>query len=111
MRDDEGVVQLWTISPNGGEPVQMTWTWYDVESAFTWNADGTRIACVMGGAVGVIDLQTGEVTRHIAPWPAESAPRPEACVFSPDGRHIAYVRPVPAGGAVYNQVFVCDISD
>ena len=24
MRDDRGIVQLWTVSPNGGEPVQVT---------------------------------------------------------------------------------------
>ena len=111
MRDDDGVVQLWTVSPNGGEPTQVTRTGYDIESAFTWSPDGTRIACVIGGAVSVVDVETGRVARNISPWPAESAPRPEACVFSPDGRRIAYVRRVPTRGALYNQVFVCDVPD
>jgi hypothetical protein len=111
MRDDRGVVQLWTVSPNGGEPTQVTWTRYDIESAFTWSPDGTRIACVTGGAVGVIEVETGRVRRYASPWPAESAPRPEACVFSPDGRRIAYVRRVPTRGELYNQVFVCAVPD
>jgi hypothetical protein len=33
------------------------------------------------------------------------APRPEACVFSPDGRQIAYVRPVRDGTHCWNQLF------
>jgi Tol biopolymer transport system component len=111
MRDDDGVIQLWTVSPNGGEPTQVTRTWYDMESAFTWSPDGTHIACVTGGAVGAIEVATGRVTRHISRWPADSVPRAEACVFSPDGRRVAYVRPVPTSGTMYNQVFVCDVPD
>jgi hypothetical protein len=37
-----------------------------------------------------------------------SAPRPEACVFSPDGKRIAYVRQVEKDGGADNQVFVVD---
>ncbi|MCX7667287.1 MAG: hypothetical protein N2112_17285, partial [Gemmataceae bacterium] len=36
-KDDNGVVQLFTISPNGGEPVQRTFHQSDVASAFSWH--------------------------------------------------------------------------
>ena len=38
--------------------------------------------------------------RPAHPAIPDPPPRPEACVFSPDGRRIAYVRPVPTGGRV-----------
>jgi Tol biopolymer transport system component len=108
-RDDSGVVQLWTISPNGGEPVQVTRSPFDIASAFTWSRDGRRIAHVMDNGVCATAVVSGQ-TEQLTPRSSdETAPRPEACVFSPDGSRIAYVRPVPTGGTVYNQVFVCDV--
>ena len=109
MRDDAGVVQLWTVSPNGGEPVQITHNSWDVSSSFTWSSDGQRVAHVMDNSVCVTDVHMGQTVRLTPRSPDETAPRPEACVFSPDGARIAYVRRVPAGGIVYNQVFVCDV--
>ena len=38
--------------------------------------------------------------------------RPEACVYSPDGRRLAIVRGVAEGGAgtqVFNQIFVVEV--
>src|SRR5439155_25949486 len=43
MKDEDGVVQLWTVSPNGGEPVPVTRNRWDVASAFTWDPDGRRV--------------------------------------------------------------------
>jgi Protein of unknown function (DUF3748)/Dipeptidyl peptidase IV (DPP IV) N-terminal region len=111
MRDDGGVVQLWTVSPNGGTPVQITHNPWDIASAVTWNPDGRRIAHVVGNSICVTDTKTGKTVRLTVALTPETFPRPEACVFSPDGRQIAYVRQVPAGLDWYNQVFVCDVPD
>jgi len=111
MRDDAGVVQLWTVSPNGGEPVQITANSLDIASAFTWSPDGRRIAHVLDNSVCVTEPATGRTDRLTPRAPHGSAPRPQACVFSPDGRQVAYVRPVASGDAVYNQLFVCDVPD
>ena len=105
MRDDAGVVHLWTISPNGGTPAQVTRNAWDIASAFTWSADGKRIAHVMDNSVFVTDIGTGASTRVTPRSSDESAPCPEACVFSPDGRAIAFVRRVPSSGQIFNQVF------
>lgn len=118
MRDDASngvgdgvsVVQLWLVSPNGGPPRQLTRDPWDVASSFSWNKDGTAIAYVAGGSVMVVDAATGESRRLTEPPAADQpAPRPEACVFSPDGRQIAFVRPMRgADGAVWNQIFAVD---
>jgi hypothetical protein len=109
MRDDAGVVQLWTVSPNGGPPRQLTSDRWDVASAFTWNRDGSAIAYIADGSVMVFDAVTGDSRRLTTANPAadQQAPRPEACVFSPDGGQIAFVRQVPAAnGTAFNQIFV-----
>jgi hypothetical protein len=107
MKDDDGIVQVWTVSPNGGLPVQVTHNRWDVGSAFSWSPDGEQIAYVMDSSVFVTDVRTGRSTRLTPRSPEASAPRPEACVFSPDGNKIAYVRNVAVeGGKRYNQIFV-----
>ena len=109
MKDDAGVAQLWTVSPNGGEPTPLTRNPRPVASAFTWSPDGRQIAHAMDGSVCVTDAATGE-TRRLTPRGDDAAdgPLPLACVFSPDGTQVAYQRRVthPSDGRRYNQVFV-----
>ncbi len=105
MKDNAGVVQLWAVSPNGGEPRQITRNEFPVASAFTWSPDGRHIAHVMDNSVCLTDTASGSTTRLTARSDAAAAPRPEACVFSPDGRKIAFVRRVSLGDRVANQVF------
>ena len=105
MRDDAGIAQLWTVSPNGSAPKQVTHNPWSVASTFSWSPDGVHIACVMDNSIFVIDAQSGAGTRLTPRSPDDLAPRPEACVFSPDGRAIAYVRRLPLDEGVFNQVF------
>jgi Tol biopolymer transport system component len=105
MRDDTGVVQIWTVSPNGGEPQQLTRNTFDIASTFSWSPDGDTIAYIADGSVFVSDSRTGTATRLTPKLANSTAPRPEACVFSPDGGKIAYVRPVNRNGATFNQIF------
>jgi hypothetical protein len=111
MRDDSGLVQLWTISPNGGTPKQVTRNPWNIASAFSWSPDGRLIACVMDNSVFVIDVHSGLCTRVTSRSPDDLAPRPEACVFSPDGQAIAYMRRVETGGAIFNQVFTVSLKE
>ena len=110
MKDDAGIVQLWTISPSGGEPKQLTRHLWSIASAFTWSPDGRWIAHIMDNSVFITDTATGEGTRLTARTDHLSALRPEACVFSPDGSKIAYVRPMAEDGVVRNQIFVVEVS-
>lgn len=105
-RDDVGVVQLFTVSPLGGEPRQVTDHHASIESAFTWSPAGDRVACLIEGCVCLVDVRDGTMKRLTAPSDGP-APRPEACVFSPDGRRVAHVRPI--GG--FNQIFSVDVTE
>lgn len=106
MKDEAGVVQLWTVSPNGGEPRQLTHNPTGVASAFTWSPDGRGIAHVMDGSVCVTDAATGITSRLTPKIHGNAAPSPLACVFSPDGCAIAYTRAVADDAGEYQQIFV-----
>ncbi len=106
MRDDSGRAQLWTISPNGGDPEQLTSHPFDIASAFSWSPDGKSITYVADNSVFLTDVARRESKRLTKRSNNAHAPRPEACVFSPDGTRISYVRPVEYGGVIGNQVFV-----
>jgi hypothetical protein len=109
-RDDEGVVQIFTVSPAGGEPAQLTRSPWPIASSFTWSPDGRWIACVADGSVCRVDSVAGNLHRLTPPVRDESAPRPEACVFSPDGTRIAYLRQVlDPSGRVHNQIFAVGV--
>ena len=92
MRDDSGIVQLWTVSPNGGEPRQVTFDSRPVASAFTWSPDGKRIAYIADNSVFTVEFSTGRTERRTPRTPDAAAPLPLACVFSPDGTQIAFLR-------------------
>ena len=99
MPDAAGVVQLWTVRPSGGAVVQVTTDPWPIASAFTWTPDGSRIAHVMDGSICLTDVRRGNTTRLTDA--AAGPPRPEACVVSPDGRRVAFVRTVDGWNQVY----------
>ena len=90
MRDDSGVVQIWTVSPNGGEPRQVTFDNWNVASAFTWSPDEKSIAYIADNSVFMVEVLTGRSERKTER--TFDAPLTLACVFSPNGRKIAYLR-------------------
>ncbi|WP_198339764.1 DUF3748 domain-containing protein [Pectobacterium parmentieri] len=100
MRDEAGVAQLWAISPNGGEPRQVTHTEHGVQSAFNWHPDGRSLAFVCDNSIMLCDAKSGELVRMTAR--TDNAPSADAVVFSPDGKHIAYMREIDG----FNQLFV-----
>lgn len=89
MRDDNGVVQLWLISPEGGEPRQLTHNDSDVQSAFSWHPSGNALGFVLKNRIAQCDARTGEVT-FLTPERGHS-PSADAVIFSPDGRSIAWM--------------------
>jgi Tol biopolymer transport system component len=108
MRDDNSNAQLWTLSLEGGAPHQVTHFPFDINSAFSWHPDGEHIAVIADGSVWTINTNNSETRQLTVAIKDELAPRGEACIFSPNGKHIAYVQPVSRGHATYNQIFVVE---
>ena len=90
MRDKQDVVQVWTVSPNGGEPLQISHTATGIQSAFSWSPGGESLALVCDNSVMRLDVATGEMTRLTDR--TEIAPCADAVVYSPDGSKVAFMR-------------------
>jgi hypothetical protein len=110
MRDDAGIVQIWTVSPNGGPPRQVTHNASSIASAFTWSPDGSQIAHVMDGSICLTDARSGAATRVTRAGATQPPVRPEACVFSPDGLWLACVRPTACSHGNFNQIYAVDVA-
>lgn len=109
MRDDAGIVQLFTISPAGGTPRQVTRHPTSIASSFTWSPDSRSIAHLMDHSVFITSISDGHSIRLTAQRDALETPLPHACVFSPTGRHIAFAQNVPTGSETYAQIFTVEV--
>jgi Tol biopolymer transport system component len=99
MADDAGIIQLWLVSPSTGALRQLTRNKFPIASAFTWHPDGSRIAAIADGSVVTIDAETGK-TRRLTKRTSD-APLALACVFSPDGKQIAFLRHLSGSNQLY----------
>ena len=90
--DHRGVPQFCTVSPNGGAIEVASDLEFGVASSFTWLPSGAAVAFISNGSVGLLDVSTGRWSP-LTP-PSDPPPRPEACVVSPDGSRIAFVRSI-----------------
>lgn len=92
LTDTKGIVQLWTVSPNGGDPRQVTTLVSGIQSAFSWHPNGSAITFICDNSVMRCDVASGQCFRLTAR--TEQPPCAEAVVWSPDGKYIAYMRDV-----------------
>lgn len=114
MKDDEGISQIWTVSPATGELKQLTHNKSEVTSAISWSANGKWIAYGLAGQVCLTDTSTG-ITHPVAGRQQSTTKheagemRKEACVISPDGRKIAFVRSKGDSTGTTNQICVIQL--
>lgn len=119
MKDDEGVSQIWTVSPATGELKQLTHNKSDVSTAMSFSANGRWIAHGLAGQVCLTEASTGITRPVVGRRSADSFAveheagnlRKEACVISPDGRKIAFVRSKQDGPGTTNQICVIDLEE
>jgi hypothetical protein len=105
MGDANGVAQLWLMSPNGGEPRQLTHGLQGVDSAFNWHPSGRALGFVQGKRIVLCDADSGAITPLTETLAVP--PSADAVVFSPDGRHIAWMQEVEG----FRQLFMAPTGD
>lgn len=96
-KDDDGIVQLLTVSPLGGKPTQVTRNPWPIQTPLNWSPDGHFIAYGMDNSIFITDVRNGRSTRMTQRSSDELRPQPTGVVWSNDGKTIAFNRLVPHG--------------
>lgn len=92
LADEQDIIQLWSVSPNGGEPRQITRLSSSIQSAFSWHPQGDAVAFICADRVMRCEMADGRCTP-LTPVTAATLSG-DAVVWSPDGKQIAYMREV-----------------
>ncbi|MFW6104014.1 MAG: DUF3748 domain-containing protein [Bacteroidota bacterium] len=105
MKDKQGMVQIYGISPNGGWPSQITDNNFSVETGFNVSPDGMFLAYGSQQRIYITHIKSGQ-TRLVSPEPKKSMAELRAVNWSNDGNMLAYNRKIAVGDTAYYQTFI-----
>lgn len=100
-KDDNGIIQLWGISPNGGEARQLSHLPLSASGPFNFSFDGKHAALIAGDRVWLVDVVSGNTVSLTGQNP--DAPPSGAVVWSSRGE-LFFNRMVNSPKGVYRQV-------
>jgi hypothetical protein len=105
MKDENGIVQVCAVSPNGGEIRQITHNAFSLDTSFSVSADGLYLAWGYQQDVYLTNSQTGETTKVSPERDYEST---DLCNinWSNSGHVLAYNRKVVTPEGAFYQVFI-----
>jgi hypothetical protein len=102
--DKNGIQQIFTISPEGGQAIQQTFHDSDVQSGVRWHPNGNEICYVWDNS---IISKTVDGTKVFSRLTNSTALPPANLVWSHDGLTIAFNRKVKnEAGALTKQIFI-----
>jgi hypothetical protein len=107
-RDEHGIVQVFVISPLGGEPEQVTWHTSDVQSGVRWGPGDRSIIYVWDNSIVLCEVSGRPFDQRYRSLTAPSIPVPDNIVWSNDGKTIAFNRVVekPGSGYTSKQIYI-----
>ena len=97
-KDKNGVQQVFLISPSGGEPIQITEHYSDVQSGVRWSDDGKSIVYIWDNSIVICEISDRPFEKRYRRLTARTAGSPSNLVWSKDGKTIAFNRSVPIEG-------------
>ncbi len=104
-KDEKGFVQLYGISPNGGEVKQLTFHDFSVQGPFNFSPDDQYVAYAADGSVFITDLSTGKSKRITRRFSEDEAPV-GGVVWAHNGNMLAYNRYVDGEKGRFLQIFL-----
>ena len=106
-KDARGVSQVFTISPNGGKPHQITEYVSDISGNLRWHPDGKHIAYVYDGSIVLCEIGKVPFKERIQVLTEPSEFVTGNLVWSMDGKVLAFNRLVKnEAGKATQEVFV-----
>ena len=105
-KDDSGIVQVFFVSPLGGNPIQVTHHNTPIQSTVRWNPNGRQITYVCDNSIYICTVEAGPSFAKARRMTPRTDRPPLSPVWSHDGRTIAYNRLVTHGEKLYRHIFV-----
>ncbi|REG88716.1 DUF3748 domain-containing protein [Algoriphagus antarcticus] len=109
QKDDDGIVQIYSVSPNGGEVKAITSNDFSADTTLGLSADGKYLAYGAKEAIYVTAVADGKTTL-VLPEPTNTSTQLSNINWSNSGQTIAYNRQVALNGEAFYQIFVLDLT-
>lgn len=103
-KDDKGIVQIFSVSPNGGAIQQLSFNAFSVEGPINVSPDDQYISYIADNSVFITDIKTQQSYRLNAA--DKNAAPAGAVIWSNDGKTLAFNRKVKDGEGSYYQIFL-----
>jgi len=106
-KDDNGIIQVFGVSPNDGKISQLTFNAHSVQGLFNFSPDGKQLAFLSENSVYITDVITGK-SKQITPCYPEKERPAGGVVWSNNGEMIAFNKFVKNGKAhkYFLQIFL-----
>jgi len=91
-KDQNGIQQIFLISPEGGTSVQLTQHLSDVQSGVRWSPDNQSVIYVWDNSIIVCEISEAPFERRFRRLTARTTEAPSNLVWSNDGKTIAFNR-------------------
>ncbi|WP_057935684.1 DUF3748 domain-containing protein [Algoriphagus resistens] len=108
-KDDSGVVQIYSVSPNGGECNPVTANGFSSDTSFSLSSDGKYLAYGAKEALYITRVSDGKTSKILdAPDTAYSSL--SNINWSNSGHTLAYNRKVDQDGQAFFQIFILNLT-
>ena len=105
-----GIKQIFTISPEGGTPKQITEHTSNVQGFVRWHPDGKHLFYVQDGKIVQCEIGAGSFTERMKYLTAPNKNEPTNIVVSHDGKTLAFNRKEKdAKGQDIKQIFLIEL--
>lgn len=108
MKDDDGVVQIFSVPVVGGSIKQITNFKQPVQVQFNVGPDGKHLSVIVDNSVWLVNVDTGVATRLTVPTGNEEAPVGGA-IWNHKGNMLAYNRYKGNGDNRFLQIFILEM--
>lgn len=108
MKDDAGIVQIFSVPTTGGEIHQVTHLDHSVQTQFNVSPDGNQLSVVADNSIWLVETVSGRSTRITERTSDENAPV-GGVLWSHSGQILVFNRYITSGEERYLQIVRMDL--
>lgn len=110
-KDFNEVLQVFTISPNGGNPTQITFHQTNVEGSLRWHPSGESIFYIHAGSIFQCKIGVQDFEKRLTQISKPTKIAPTNLVISHDGKVLAFNRSIlnKSMNKAFKQIFTINL--